>query len=171
MTTEELLTKVESRLSKKGNPALPPEETLRAILDLGNELKLVKEELERIKDEKNRLDFQLSEANLKTKTAEIELEKALDNAKNYKWVANELGKFVRDIANRFYEGEEVSAARRVYDLNSDSFSKKRLNAYNYETKDEAWNAFVTWAMTEDKSGKKIGYDWFHEWLFSEVQKN
>ena len=40
MTTEELLTKVESRLSKKGNPALPPEETLRAILDLGNELKI-----------------------------------------------------------------------------------------------------------------------------------
>ena len=166
MTTEELLDNVKKRMSD----AIVPEEGLQAILDLGRKLDEANAELNVLKEEKAATNLQITELDMKAKTAELELQKVVEERRDKEWIAGELGKFVCDIANGIYEGKEIAAARRVYDLNGGSITKKRLNAYNYDTHDEAWSAFVTWAMTEDKSGRTIDFDLYHEWLFMPVRK-
>ena len=72
---------------------------------------------------------------------EMESKRAMDSAKEQAWIAQELGKFVRDVSNGIYAGQEMAAAKRVYDLNSGSIKKKRLNAYNYDSLAEAREAY------------------------------
>lgn len=92
--------------------------------------------------------------------AELQTKQAEDSAKEQAWIAHELGKFVSDTANGLYSGNERAAANRVYDLNKSSLRKKRLNAYNYETLEEAKSAYE----------KSESDDTFEVWLFTNAVK-
>ena len=111
------------------------------------------------------LKAQLDSANSRIASAEFEKTKAEQDAKEKSWIANELGKFVSDIANGVYEGQEISAARRVYDLNSGSLNKRRINAAEYETEEDARAAFEKqfWSRTYNMNE-------YLDWLFSTVKK-
>jgi hypothetical protein len=111
------------------------------------------------------LKAQLDSANSRIASAEFEKTKAEQDAKEKYWIANELGKFVSDIANGVYEGQEISAARRVYDLNGGSLNKRRINAAEYETEEEARAAFEKqfWSRTYNMND-------YLDWLFSTVKK-
>lgn len=111
------------------------------------------------------LKAQLDSANSRIASAEFEKTKAEQDAKEKSWIANELGKFVSDIANGVYEGQEISAARRVYDLNGGSLNKRRINAAEYETEEEARAAFEKqfWSRTYNMNE-------YLDWLFSTVKK-
>ena len=111
------------------------------------------------------LKAQLDSANSRIATAEFEKTKAEQDAKEKSWIANELGKFVSDVANGVYEGQEISAARRVYDLNGGSLNKRRINAAEYETEEEARSAFEKqfWSRTYNMNE-------YLDWLFSTVKK-
>ena len=95
--------------------------------------------------------------------AEFQLRQAKDEAKEQMWIARELGNFVRDIANSIYEGREVSAANRVYDLNRGSLKKKRLNAYNFDSLQEAKDAYAEHCKSEHISfNEKAMLEWLFE---------
>lgn len=137
MTTEELMAKVDEKIGS----SILPDETLIAIQNLFKERNEAIDAL-KAKDE----EFLSLRTKLAAKDAEISIiefakTKAEVAAKESSWLANELGKFVRDIANGLYEGKEIAAARRVYDLNSGSLSKKRINASNYDSGFDAELAF------------------------------
>ena len=83
------------------------------------------------------LEARLAEADAKIATLELAKAKAEESAKEKSWLANELGKFVSDVANGIYEGKEIAAARRIYDLNGGSLKKKRINAAEYESEEDA----------------------------------
>ena len=112
------------------------------------------------------LESRLAEANAKITEVEFARTKAEDSAKEQAWIANELGKFVSDVANGFYEGQEIAAARRIYELNGGSLKKKRINAADYETEEEARAAFEKqfWSQT-------YNIQEYLDWLFSAVKKN
>lgn len=116
---------------------------------------------EEIASLKAKLDF----ANSRIASAEFEKTKAEQDVKEKSWIANELGKFVSDVANGVYEGQEISAARRVYDLNGGSLNKRRINAAEYETEEEARAAFEKqfWSRTYNMNE-------YLDWLFSTVKK-
>lgn len=111
------------------------------------------------------LEARLAEANAKITEVEFARTKAEDSAKEQSWIANELGKFVSDVANGFYEGQEIAAARRIYELNGGSLKKKRINAADYETEEEARAAFEKqfWSQTYNMQE-------YLDWLFSAVKK-
>lgn len=75
------------------------------------------------------------------------------------WVANQLGQFVKELAAGLYEGQEKAAAKRLYDLNSESLKRPMLNAYLYDTIEEAREAFAN----ANVSGS------FGDWLYSPVR--
>lgn len=141
MTTDEMLDKVNAKLANESAAPLMTEETMLAVQALGRErdeaLSLVKSKDEEINSLKATLDGMES----KIAEAEFARKRAETDAKEKAWTANELGKFVSDIANGIYEGQEIAAARRVYDLNSGSLSKKRINASNYDSGFDAELAF------------------------------
>ena len=111
------------------------------------------------------LEARLAEANAKITEVEFARIKAEDSAKEQAWIANELGKFVSDVANGFYEGQEIAAARRIYELNGGSLKKKRINAADYETEEDARAAFEKqfWSQT-------YNIQEYLDWLFSAVKK-
>ena len=142
MTTSELIERVTMRLNGTGNPSLPPEETLRAILELGKERDSVLNEKLSIQDELEQQTAKNDVLVSQKEDAEFRAQQAEDEAKEQKWIAHELGNFIRDIANSIYVGHEVPAANRVYDLNKGSLKKKRLNAYNFDSLQEAKYAYA-----------------------------
>lgn len=162
MTTTELIKRVEQRLNKTGNPSLPPEETLRAILELGKERDAALNEKHSIQDEIDQQTAKIDALVSQKEEAEFQARQAKDEAKEQMWIAHELGNFIRDVANSIYVGKEVSAANRVYDLNKGSLKKKRLNAYNYDSIQEAKDAY-----TEYCKGAGIPFDEINmlSWLF------
>ncbi|MBO6031877.1 MAG: hypothetical protein J6Q22_10590 [Prevotella sp.] len=111
------------------------------------------------------LEARLAEANARITELEFAKVKADDAAKEQAWIANELGKFVSDVANGFYEGQEIAAARRIYDLNGGSLKKKRINAADYETEEDARSAFEKQFRHTNYSMKE-----YLDWLFSNVTK-
>ena len=111
------------------------------------------------------LEARLAEANAKITEVEFARTKAEDSAKEQAWIANELGKFVSDVANGFYEGQEIAAARRIYELNGGSLKKKRINAADYETEEEARAAFEKQFWSETYNMQE-----YLDWLFSAVKK-
>ena len=111
------------------------------------------------------LEARLAEANAKITEVEFARIKAEDSAKEQAWIANELGKFVSDVANGIYEGQEIAAARRIYELNGGSLKKKRINAADYETEEEARAAFEKQFRHTNYSMKE-----YLDWLFSNVTK-
>ena len=111
------------------------------------------------------LEARLAEANAKITEVEFARTKAEDSAKEQAWIANELGKFVSDVANGIYEGQEIAAARRIYELNGGSLKKKRINAADYETEEEARAAFEKQFRHTNYSMKE-----YLDWLFSNVTK-
>lgn len=161
MTSEELLTKVENRLNRTDNPTLPPEETMRAILELGKEREdAIKEKLS-MAEKVASLESRIENLNAQVEAAESKAEKAESKSKEQEWIAHELGKFVRDVANGLYAGQERAAANRVYDLNGGSITKKRLNCYTFDSLSEARRAY---ARTIPDS-ELLNLDAFEEWLF------
>lgn len=158
MTTSELLERVDQRLSGKGNPSLPPEATLKAILTLGKQKDAANKEVEELRNKVAELSGRLDTTTMQKEDAEFQAKQARDAAKEQEWIAHELGNFIRDVANSLYVGKEVAAAQRVYDLNKGSLRKVRRNAYNYETVEEAQMDFVG---DQDK---------FLEWLYQPVAR-
>lgn len=167
MTTADLLARVEERFNRTGNPSLPPEETLKAILELGRELEEEKSTKFQYEDNMTALSGKLEEAKEQLSIEVKSREKAEDEARNQAWVAQELGNFVRGIANRQYEGTEVAAAQRVFDLNGSSLSKKRLNAYNYDSVKDAILGYRKARGLDPLAPENLND--FHEWLFSRVR--
>ena len=106
------------------------------------------------------LETRLSDSESKIVGLELDKAKAEESEKDKAWVANELGKFVRDVANGLYEGQEMAAARRVYDLNSGSLNKRRINACNYESLDDAEKAFAFMRGREQYTSQDL-----LQWLF------
>ena len=161
MTTEELLNRVESRLNRTGNPSLPPDETMQAILELGKEREeAIKERIAAVERETslaNRIEYLSSEK----EELEHKVLKAEDKAKEQEWVAFELAKFVKAVANGIYAGQERAAANRVYDLNANSITKRRLNCYSFDSLPEAKKKYA--AIHPDKPED---VDAFLEWLFA-----
>ena len=141
MTTSELIKRATERLNKTGNPPLPSEETLRAIIELGNERDAVLIEKLSIREELARKTAYVESLVSQKEEAKLRARRAEDEAKEQTWIAHELGNFVRDLANGVYEGGEMAAAKRVYDLNGGSIKKKRLNAYNFDSYEEAKDAY------------------------------
>lgn len=141
MTTKELVERATERLNKTGNPPLPPEETLSAIIQLGKDRDDAITKMHNLEEQLQEYKAKTEIAYNRMDDAEHECKKARDSAKEQGWLAQELGKFVRDISNGLYEGQEMAAAKRVYDLNSGSIKKKRLNAYNFDSLDEAKEAY------------------------------
>lgn len=159
MTTEELLTKVESRLRRTDNPSLPPEETMAAILELGKERDEAIVERIKISEKVGSLESRIEFLSSQKEEAEFNAKQAEDKAKEKEWLAHELAHFIRDVANGIYEGQERSAANRVYDLNGGSIRKKRLNVYNFDSLDEAKKAYA------EETKEPYEAERFLEWLF------
>lgn len=162
MTTTELIDRVDKRLNKTGNPSLPPEETLRAILELGKERDAAINEKLSIQDEIDQQMTKMDALVSQIEDAEVKARQAKDEAKEQMWIAHELGNFIRDIANSLYVGREVSAANRVYDLNKGSLKKKRLNAYNFDSLQEAKAAYAEYC---GEKGLPIDEKNMLSWLF------
>ena len=165
MTTSELIKRATERLNKTGNPPLPSEETLRAIIELGNERDAALNEKLSIMDELARKIAYVEGLVSQKEEAELRARHAEDEAKEQMWIAHELGNFVRDLANGMYEGGESAAAKRVYDLNGGSLRRIRRNAYNYETVDEAKKAFL-----RVNKGQPYSIDELLEWMFRAVDR-
>ena len=106
------------------------------------------------------LKSQLQDANYRKSLAEFNQTKAENNSKEKARIANELGKFVCDVANGLYEGQEIAAARRVYDLNSGSLTKQRINACDYDSVQEAKQAYL-----EKMNDAPYTDEAFQLWLF------
>lgn len=163
MTTDELLRYADERLSGMGNPPLPPKEMLSAIIAIGKELANAKKTITTLNDQIAEYRAKVEIARNRIDDAEFNTKKALDEMREQKWIAHELGKFISDVANGLYEDREIPAAQRVYDLNKSSLKKRRLNAYNYDSLEEAKAAYMDYCKQE-----KITY---YEtnllgWLFS-----
>lgn len=161
MTTDELLTKVQEKIGTM----ILPDETLQAILDLGKERDSARESVRAKEEEILALNTKVAVAEANVSQTEFAKEKAESFAKDQAWVANELGKFVRDIANGIYEGQEIAAARRVYDLNGSSLKKKHVNAADYESEEEARAAFEKQNMNQPYNTQE-----YLDWLFRAVEK-
>ena len=164
MTTDELLTRVESRLNKTDNPPLPPEETMRAILELGRERDSSNNEKAGLYQEIAALKDRIEGALSQKEEAEFKQRQAEDRAKEQEWVAQELANFVKAVANRLFVGQEAAAAQRVYDLNGNSITKKRLKAYNFDSLDEAKKAYADFCLSS-QTQKPYDADEFMDWLF------
>lgn len=167
MTSRELLIRVEQRLNNTGNPPLPPEETLQAIINLGREKDVVSSEKKALSEEVAELKARVESDMSRMADAELRALQATDKAKEQEWIAHELGKFIRDVANGIYVGQEVPAANRVYDLNKGSLKKQRLNAYNYDSLDEAKEAYKRHCMEEGLAFDEIN---MLQWLFDYAQR-
>lgn len=162
MTTEELMAKVEEKIGS----SILPDETLVAIQNLFKERNEAIDAL-KAKDE----EFLSLRTKLAAKDAEISIiefakTKAEVAAKESSWLANELGKFVCDIANGLYEGKEIAAARRVYDLNRGELKKKHVNAADYESEQDARSAFEK--QVDDRT---FDIQEYLDWLFSAVRND
>ena len=143
MTTEELLNRVESRYNRTGNPSLPPDETMAAILALAKERdEAIKKNLE-LTEKVGSLESRLEGVKEQKGDAEFRAKEAEAKAKEHEWVANQFANFVKGVANLMYEGQEVSAARRVYDLNSGSLKMKRLRMHGFDSLDKAKETYVS----------------------------
>ena len=162
MTNNELVQRATERLNKTGNPTLPPEETLTAIIQLGKDFKEANDKIRKLEEKVQEYAAKTEVAYNRMDDAEHEQKKAKDEAKNQAWVAQELGNFVRDVANGVYVGQEMAAARRVYDLNEGSIKKKRLNAYNFDSIQEAKETYAEYCK-----GAGIPFDEINmlPWLF------
>jgi hypothetical protein len=79
--------------------------------------------------------------------------------KEQTWIANQLGQFVKQLGAGLYEGLEKAAAKRLYDLNCTSLTKPLVNAFLYDTIEEAREAFAN----ANVSGS------FGDWLYSPVR--
>ena len=112
-----------------------------------------------------RLKQELCLANSKALKFKNEAMASEAKAKEQSWYAQELGKFIDDIANCRYEGQEIVAARRVYNLNSGSINRKRLNAHNYDTFDEARQGYLDHMKTKDCDELSM-----MAWLFKPVDE-
>lgn len=160
MTTDELISRATQRLGGTGNPPLPPEETLKAIIQLGNERTAATQDKAELETKVAELEMRLEVALREREDAEVAQRQAEAATKEQAWVAHELGKFIEDIANGMFAGQEMAAAKRVYDLNSSSLTRKRLNAFDYDSLEEARNAYV-----RQLKGAEYSPMDFLEWLF------
>ena len=124
------------------------------------------EEVLRKNEEIASLKARLEGVNSRIAETDFARKQAEEEAKSQKWVANELGKFVRDVANGLYEGHEIAAARRVYDLNSGTLAKKRINACNYDSVEAAKEAFNKTQPPDDSQSVQGYYSGFLKWLWT-----
>lgn len=161
MTPDELLKKVQEKIVTM----ILPDETLQAILDLGRERDFARESVRSKEEEILALNTKVAAAEANVSQIEFAKGKAESLAKDQAWIANELGKFVSDIANGIYEGKEIAAARRVYDLNGSSMKKKHVNAADYESEEEARTAFEKQFVSQTYTMQE-----YLDWLFSAVEK-
>lgn len=162
MTSEEVIANARGALEDIEKKHAPTEEMLRAVLELGQEKESLINEVANLKGEVARLMQELALAKQGMQTERGRAAKAEKSAKDQAWVAQELGKFICDIANGVHEGREKQAARSVYDLNKGSIRRQRRNAADYDSWEEAKAAFAKQSRTADAP---ITDSEVIEWLF------
>lgn len=167
MTTNELINRATERLNETGYPLLTQEETLSAIIQLGKERDEAKTKAVNLAEKVGELQARATWAEVQRDEMELESKRAMDSAKEQAWIAQELGKFVRDLSIGFYVGQEMAAAKRVYDLNGGSIKKKRLNAYNFDSLDEAKDAYQEYCKKEGLAFNEIN---ILPWLFDFAER-
>lgn len=163
MTTEDLLSRCKDRLSKSGNPALPPEETLSAILELGEEKWKAIEERDELNSKLYQAIKDKESAENKLTAALSELDKVKKFGEEQAWLAMEFLTFIKAVSNHEYDGNEPAAASRVYNLNSDQITKRPLNAFMYNSQEEARAAYERVCIAENKEFSIVD---FVKWLYS-----
>lgn len=162
MDSDELVRRCKERLERTSNPSLPPEETLKAVIALGDEKwELYKEKYE-LEQQVAKLKEEINDANVKLVQAKADRDAAVAYGSDQAWIAAELGEFVMGIANLCYVGEESAAAKRVYDLNKGQIAKRMLNGYGYDSLKDAKEAYLK--VCADK-GLEYEPTAMLEWLF------
>ena len=167
MTSDELIRRAKEKLAGDGNPLFPPRETLEAIVALGRERDSLAERGDKSKADAAAASNRVAELEKEVADISETLRTAKDDAKEQAWVARELGALVEGIANHQYDGVEAATARRVYDLNSGSLRRKRINAYDYETYEEAWESYVRYCT---ENGVAPVQEKMLAWMFQTVPK-
>ena len=171
MTTEELIDKLTSSLAESLSCTVSqtvPE--LVKQLDVQNDT--IKKKNEVILDLQNELQRAIERSD----DEEYKVNRITIEMREQQFIARELGKFVKDVGNRLYEGQEVAAAQRVYDLNGNKLNKTWINAYNYESLNDAVESFKE-AKILELSGDSMQFEkWgtsdfqkFLDWLYSPVK--
>lgn len=105
----------------------------------------------------------ITEARSKEEEAIEKYEIEKRKTEELEWIKKELSDFILGIATEQYLGQEVAAAKRVFNLNFSGLRKKRRNAYNYETKEAAKQAYI------EKEKKEYQETEFLDWLFQPVE--
>ena len=167
MTSDELIRRAKEKLSGDGNPSFPPRETLEAVVALGRERDAMSERGDGLKGESEAVSKRVAELEKELVAISGAFEAAKEEVKEQTWVARELGALVEGIANHQYDGVEAATARRVYDLNSGSLRRKRINAYDYETYEEAWESYVRYCT---ENGVVPVQEKMLAWMFQTVPK-
>jgi hypothetical protein len=152
------------------------------VQSLASRMEAIKNESDLVLNGLFNVLYDLSEVATNERTTELEkrvteLTEALDSAiiekmtekdcaasleiqlKEQTWIANQLGQFVKELGAGIYEGQEKAAATRLYDLNCNSLKRPLVNAYLYDTIEEAREAFAN----ANVSGS------FGDWLYSPVR--
>jgi hypothetical protein len=167
MSIDELVRRCEERLNHTSNPSLPPEETLKAILELDKERWNRVNESESLKKDLANLQNELSELGIQNAKLTARVDELLKKSEEQAWIATELGEFVRNVANRQFVGNEPAAARRVYDLNKDSIVKPFLNAFLFESEKDAHEAYRAYCT---ENGVEFSEANMLRWLFDVVRR-
>lgn len=167
METDDLIRRVRERLENTANPSLPPEETMKAILALGDE-----------RDEKSRealaVSSRLCDSQKKIETLEQEkkelaanLATLLKKHEDLSFVTAEYESCLNRIAGHEYEGKEAITAKRVYDLNKGSCDRRLINCRLYTTLDDAKAGYRKYCERIGASFDEIN---MLPWLYQEVSK-
>lgn len=167
METDDLLRRVRERLNHSSNPSLPPEETMKAILALGDE-----------RDDKSReaisLSSMLCDRQKKIETLEHEkkdvsarLAELLKKHEDLSFITAEYEACLRRLAGHEYEGKEAITAKRVYDLNKGSCDRRLINCRLYTTIEEARVGYRKYCERIGASFDEIN---MLPWLYEEVSK-
>lgn len=167
MTSDELIRRAKEKLAGEGSPVFPPRETLEAVVALGRERDSLANRGDKAKEDAAVAIKRVAELEKQVEDLSNAVKVAKEDAKEQAWVARELGALVEGIANRQYDGVEAATARRVYDLNSGSLRRKRINAYDYETFEEARDAYARYCNANGYAFDEI---MMLQWLFHSVPK-
>lgn len=117
---------------------------------------------EELQEQLRTLQSELDDTITAKRDAESRLKEAEEKAKSQEWLAQQLGTFVRDMSCGLYEGKEKAAAQRVYDLNKSSIRKRYLNAYKFDSLEEAKQGYI------DATQKEADAEEVLKWLFKTV---
>ena len=165
MDSDELIRRCTERFNHTSNPSLPPDETLQAVIRLGEEkLELYRKTVE-LSERVSALRKELEEAYIRVKDASNREDDARKMADDIAFLAATYEECLRKIAMHECDGKEVVTAFRVYNLNKGTSGTKTINCRCYPNLDEAKAAY-------EKACEDMGIAFNEvnmlEWLYREV---